>query len=300
MKLNLPFQFENRIVLLAGAGGGWDAFGSLPLLFELEQTCRVTLANYSLTARGFDVRLAEPSDHPEGKLSAAVGRPIWLFSAEGVRTLIAGYRRLIEQQGIDALILVDGGVDSLMRGDEECPGSILQDAVSLAAVEALPLQTKLLACVGFGTETEEGVCHYRVLENIAALAKAGALRGCCALTKEMEAFQFYEDACRKAFAQPGLRSHIHTRIIPAVHGEFGRYEMYDDADQVLDLLSARPPFISPLMSLFWFFDAGAVAERNLLIPALKDTETWEDVDAAYAALYPSLRERWRKNRIIPL
>jgi len=71
MKLNLPFDLKDKTVLLAGAGGGWDVFGALPLAHELRRTCRVVLANYSSTLEGFAVRPAMADDHPEGQLAEA-------------------------------------------------------------------------------------------------------------------------------------------------------------------------------------------------------------------------------------
>ena len=42
MRLNLPVDLRDRTVLLAGAGGGWDVFGAVPLAHELEQrNCRL-------------------------------------------------------------------------------------------------------------------------------------------------------------------------------------------------------------------------------------------------------------------
>ena len=38
-----------------------------------------------------------------------------------IRTRLQAYEKLIDHLDIDALILVDGGVDSIMRGDEEIP-----------------------------------------------------------------------------------------------------------------------------------------------------------------------------------
>lgn len=300
MKLNLPIDLANRNILLAGAGGGWDIFGGLPLFHEWRETCKIVLANFSAVAEGFDVRSALAGDHPEGRLYDILGVPVYVFGKAGFRTLKAGYDQLLRQHQIDTIVLVDGGVDSLMRGDEEGCGTIFQDTISLGVVDSLDVPTKILACVGFGTETEEGVCHYRALENMAALTKDGGFLGCCALTANMEAFQYYEGICRKAFALPGSRSHIHTRVIPAVHGEFGQYAMYHDADAVLDLLSEMPPFVSPLAPIYWFFDVGAVARRNLLIPAFVNTDTFAEVDAVHKELYPSLQAKARKTRIIPL
>jgi hypothetical protein len=300
MRLNLPFQLTDKTVLLAGAGGGWDVFGAVPLAHELEKSCRVVLANYSSATAGYAVRLAAPEDRAEQALASALGKPVYVFGKEGAKTLRAGYEQLIQREGIDAVILVDGGVDALMRGDEEGPGTVLQDTISLLVVNGLDLSAKILACVGFGTETDEGVCHFRALENIAGLAKLGAFLGACALTKDMPGFRQYERVCRHAFEQPGIRSHIHTRIIPSVYGEFGRFEMYSDADQPLDLLSDRPPFISPLMSLYWFFDVAGVVQQNLLAQHLAGTETFADVLAAYDRVYNVVRGKLRPNRAIPL
>jgi hypothetical protein len=260
----------------------------------------VVLANFSALVEGFDVRPAIATDHPEGKVADALGEPVYVFGKAGFKTLKAGYEKLVKEHGIDTIILLDGGVDSLMRGDEEGCGSVFQDTLSLGVVDSLDVPTKILACVGFGTETEEGVCHYRALENIAALTKDGGFLGACALTESMEAFKHYENVCRKIFAQPGGRSHIHTRVIPAVHGEFGRYEMYDDADACLDLLSDMPAFVSPLATIYWFFDVSAVARRNLLISAFANTVTYPEVDAIHKEMYPSLMAKARKNRLIPL
>ena len=69
MKLNLPIEMTNRNILLAGAGGGWDIFGGLPLLHEWRGTYKIVLANFSARVEGFDVRLATAADDPEGKLA---------------------------------------------------------------------------------------------------------------------------------------------------------------------------------------------------------------------------------------
>ena len=47
------------------------------------------------------------------------------------------YRALIAHHGIDAIVLVDGGTDILMRGDEAGLGTPEEDMLSLAAVAGL-------------------------------------------------------------------------------------------------------------------------------------------------------------------
>lgn len=320
MQLNLPILDalkDSHNILIAGAGGGFDVFIGLPLYFTLRDLGKtVHLANYSF----FDLRLANLTstaevllaDHlisvrgalkmpvtsfAEGYLAQWFEQvrgetiPIWLFANTGAAPLAKSYARLAEHLGIDAIILVDGGVDSLMRGDETAPGTLIEDSLSLAAVKSLPIPVKLLACLGFGTEVEEGVNHHHALENIAALASLGGFLGSCALTAQMEAFQLFEAAARYVWEQPNHnKSHISTRIIPAVHGEFGDHHMYAD-DQSVAL------FISPLMSLYWFFDANAVMERNLIIDELATTQTTREAFVRYWAL--RRQYRLRPTRALP-
>ncbi len=305
MPLNLPILDRLtgcKSILIAGAGGGFDVFAGLPIYFALREAgYTVHLANYSFC----DFAVAEifsqpiplhedlvlgarpPEDkpipyYPEGFLSTwfrdvrGEDVTIWMMAKTGAALLAEGYTALIKHLGTDALILVDGGVDSIMRGDESAPGTLIEDSISLAAASTLDLPVKLLACLGFGTEVEEEVCHHHALENIAALAKDGGFLGACALTPDMHAFQQFEAACRYVWEHPRhAKSHITTRVIPAVHGEFGNYQMYPE-DRHRGIV-----MISPLMSLYWFFDAEIVIRRNLLIDQLRETTSTREAIARY-------------------
>ncbi len=301
MQLNLPilhlFKDAKRI-LIAGAGGGFDIYAGLPLYFTLREHGKtVHLANLTFTDFKTAKKLSEHvypvvetlvmgvggkvngelPYYPEGYLTQwfkeTHGEDItmWMFERRGIQTMVMMYQELIKHLGgVDAVILVDGGVDALMRGDEQGPGTMLEDSISLGAIEPLDVPIKILANVGFGTEVEEAVCHHHALENMAALIADGGFYGACALTPQMDAFQQFDAACRYVWEQPGHhKSHISTRIIPAVHGEFGNVHMYSGFYQ-------SELFISPLMALYWFFDANAVIRRNQLIAPLRDTITFED------------------------
>jgi hypothetical protein len=299
MQLNLPILealANSQTVLIAGAGGGQDVLAGLPLYFTLrEHDKTVHLANYTfgeltlaphigeaeilapdlvVGARG-KIRVPFPY-FPEGYLAQwfqeklGLDVTVWMLGHAGVLPLAQSYQRLQEHLHFDALVLVDGGVDSIMRGNEYGAGTLLEDTISLAAAQMLDpaeVPVKILACLGFGSEVEEAVCHYNALENMAALAREGAFYGVCALTPQMQAFQLYEAAARYIWDQPKHpKSHISTRVIPAVRGEFGDHHMYEDdrATQVL---------ISPLMALYWFFNADTVAQRSLIAPLIQDTLT---------------------------
>ena len=298
MQLNLPILHllqDKQNILIAGGGGGFDIFAGLPLYFTLREMGKtVHLANYTFMDFRLARHLSQPVEDLDGLLMGLRGRvhiptqyfpeghladwftqrgedvTVWMFDRVGVVPLAKAYQHLIDKFNIEAIILVDGGVDSLMRGDEQAPGTLLEDSITLAATQNLDVPVKIQACLGFGTEIEEGVCHHHALENMAALIKAGAFYGVCALTPDMSAFQLYESACRHAWEQTpdAHKSQISTRIIPAVKGDFGNFHMYPRDEHM-------PVFISPLMSLYWFFDAVKVADASLLVPVLRETQTAE-------------------------
>jgi hypothetical protein len=294
LRLNLPILeqlADSESILIAGAGGGFDIFSGLPLYFTLREMGKtVHLANFSFTELSLVPFVSEPivlleellmaacgpleyllPTYPEGYLSQWFHEirgetvPIWMFARTGAALLAEAYGILTRYLTIDAIILVDGGVDSLMRGDEIGAGTLVEDAISLAAVDSLDIPVKILACIGFGTEVEEAVCHHNALENMAMLAKEGAFLGSCALTPQMECFQLFEAASRYVWELPHhAKSHISTRIIPSIHGEFGDHHMYDDSRHTTI-------FVSPLMSLYWFYDANIVIRRSLIIDAIRQT-----------------------------
>jgi hypothetical protein len=316
MQLNLPILdqlADSQNILIAGAGGGFDIFSGLPLYFTLRDMGKnVHLANYSFSEFDLVKLSSEPQSladdlvlgpkgdikydliyYPEGYLSQWFKRvrgedvTVWMFARTGAGPLAEGYSALVNHLNIDALILVDGGVDSIMRGDEIGSGTMVEDSITLAAVKDIDIPVKILACIGFGTELEEALCHYTALENIASLTKDGALLGSCALIPQMEVFQLFEAACRYVWEQPNhVKSHISTRIIPAVNGEFGTYSMYPK--------EYPGAFISPLMTLYWFFDVRMVTERNLLIPLIRHTATTMQAILMCASMKRTTPQRARR------
>lgn len=320
MKLNLPILdqlADCQTILIAGAGGGFDFLGGVPLFFALREMGKtVHLANYTFTEFSLTKVVSNPDIlveelvlganrhiqmpvpyYPEGYFAEWCYREcgeelvVWMLAKTGAAPLARGYRALVQHLGVEALILVDGGVDSIMVGDEHGAGTLVEDSITLAATRDLEVPVKILACLGFGAEVEESVCHYNALENMAALVKAGGFLGACALTPQMEVFQKYEAAGRYIMGQPDhLKSHIHTRVIPAVRGEFGNHAMFPDVPPPVPIL------VSPLMSLYWFFDAQVVTAHNKLIDVLIDTNTTQE---AFNRVYDTSALNRRRIRQLP-
>lgn len=301
MALNLPAwePFSSaKNLLIAGMGGGFDVFCALPIYFALqERGIRVHLANYSftdlaslktgqrLTETLLGVTADEPLEFgfgyaPELYLAhwfrqRGENVPIWAFHKTGMRPLMAGYQALVNHLNIDSILLVDGGVDSLLRGDEPALGTIVEDSISLAAVNELDgVAHKGIVCSAFGAEQD--ILYAHVFENMAALTQMGGFKGACALAPDMPEFQHYEQAVMYVQSQYGQdASVINSSIVSAVRGEFGNYHLTEKTHgSVLQ--------ISPLMTLYWFFDLGMVASRSLIYEEMLKTETIYDGFAAIA------------------
>ncbi|MEV6276116.1 DUF1152 domain-containing protein [Nocardia sp. NPDC051832] len=279
-------------VLIAGAGGGFDVYAGLPVAFALRDLgIAVHLANLSFTALA-DVdpygwidehvvavtpRLAGPEHYfPERTLSiwmAEHDQPstVYAFPRTGVRGLRAGYRTLIKELGIDAIVLVDGGTDILLRGDEMLLGTPEEDATSLAAVAGLEdVPVRLVAGIGFGIDAFHGVNHVHVLENIAELDAAGAYLGAFSLPGRSSEACRYRDAVEHAATHTARRpSLVNGQIAAATLGRHGQVRI---GGRRADNL-----FVNPLMAVYFTFDLPGLAARNAYLPTLEDTESMADV-----------------------
>lgn len=292
MRLNIPTlpQLEDKKnILIAGMGGGFDIFCGVPLYFELrERGFSVHLANFSFSdiehLKG-GIRLSptlvgvqhDTTDlaiyFPELYLAQWFKEnfdqciSIWCFQKTGASPLLANYQLLLEHLAIDTIILVDGGVDSLLRGDEEETGTLIEDSLSLFAVNQLThISPRFIVCLGMGSEQD--VNPTQILENIAGLIKSWGFLGSCSLTPAMTAYQHYESAVLFTQGQPYQDpSVINSCIVSAAKGQFGNFHFTE---------KTKGSFlhISPLMLLYWFFDLPTVARHHRFLPCLQGTQTF--------------------------
>jgi hypothetical protein len=177
----------------------------------------------------------------------------------------------VQSLGLDAIVLVDGGTDILLRGDEAGLGTPAEDMASLGAVAAMNVPTRIVACIGFGVDTYHGVCHANWLENVAALTAERAFLGATALLERMPEVRLYLDAVNTADLRTPLQpSIVNGSTVSSIEGRFGDYHRNPRTQ-------SSKLFINPLMSLLWTFDLAAVARRNLYLDRLVNTETSWDV-----------------------
>lgn len=299
MRLNLPIldQVSNcKNLLIAGMGGGFDVFCGLPIYFELtDRGQRVHLANYSFSELAGLKNMTRLTDSLVGVNADIEGSftyfpelylsqwfrethgeeiTIWCFEKTGVRPLIENYEVLAEHLDIDGVILVDGGVDGLMRGDEPYVGTMVEDSISLLAVGDLKnISVRIVASLGMGAEWE--VSYWQVFENIATLTKMGAFFGSCSLTQAMQAYQLYEHAVTFVHDKPAQKpSVINSSVISAVHGHYGNHHLTERT-------KGGELRISPLMATYWFFDLRALVRQHLFYSKMRYTDTVQEAWVAF-------------------
>lgn len=294
-------------ILVAGAGGGFDIYSGLPVaLALLHQGKQVYLANLSFSALGglpLDDWVApglaaitpdsalHQSYFPERTLAQWLHRndypsTVYAFPQTGVRPLRTAYQALTELHRIDAVVLVDGGTDVLMRGDEAGLGTPEEDLASAAALAALDgIPTRLVVSIGFGVDAYHGVNHTQVLENIAALERDGAYLGAFSIPRATREGALYLDAVAHAQRHtPQHPSIVNGSIAAAVRGSFGDV-------QFTDRTRGSELFVNPLMSLCFAFDLPGLAARCLYLDRIEDTYLIRQVHSRIAEFRESVVTR---------
>jgi len=298
-------------ILVAGCGGGFDVFAGVPIAQHLLAMGKsVVFANFSFsnlwlcggervtpTMWRVDHASNEMPYFPEKWLAEwlhANGQtaPVYAFAKSGVRPLSAAYSWIMEHHQIDLIVLIDGGTDSVLFGDEPGLGTVVEDAVSIVAVDKAAGERAVLAAIGFGVDHFHGVSHHAFLENVARLTSDGGFLGAFSLqrgTAETAAFLDLVDYANQR--QPAHPSIVCNSIASALRGEFGNYH-------ATNRTSGTDLFINPLMSQYWTFPNSSVARHMVYGGALAETERMEDASRAIG-LWREAAEL-RPRRPIPL
>ncbi|MGN7611601.1 DUF1152 domain-containing protein [Magnetococcales bacterium HHB-1] len=286
---------EIRTVMLCGCGGGFDFVHGMLLYPLLQQLgIRVIIGSYSfghprritnaktvfssggaivkqVTAQsqpalhyGPEVHLCRFLDHYDQHNAP---HTIYAYYARAfcVPVLSQLYQQLIEKHHVDAILLIDGGTDSLMRGDEEGLGDPIEDAVSIATVaDLIKPKVKILVTVGFGADRFNHVSDAASLRAVAELTQQKSYLGAMAIEPGSVGLQCYKSALaaiNRGHGEAGFRSIIAGTIVAASEGAYG-------SDKVPVSLQKRIKpgelYLWPLMAMLWGFDIEGVAKRSLI------------------------------------
>jgi hypothetical protein len=313
--MQIPF-FDSisgsKVVLLAGVGGGFDIVSGIPIYSYLRKLGKeVILANLSFTELALSD--CEPLCHgtylikPESKdldyfpekhlarwlRSKGEDPIIYGFSDElGVAPLSHAYQKIIDKHGVDCLILIDGGTDGLMFGDESGVATMVEDACSIVAASLSTVEKSFLVATGFGVEQFHNLNHHSCLENISTLIKNDSYFGSISITKDMkEGKEYIELVDYLNVKHPGHMSIVTNSISASMKGEFG------DVHPTPRTTNSEQ-FISPLMGLFWFFSLEGVSSRIQFRNKIVSSQTMSEVSNAFRM--HRILNKQRKNKKIPL
>ncbi|CAF0722466.1 unnamed protein product [Adineta steineri] len=185
----------SKIIFLAGCGSGYDIFGALPYYFKIKSN--VTLINYTFTKHTVLSQYSEqlttllfridPKTHvpwlindlyfPEQRLANELQVPIYAilcdYDQTDLQSIVDAYRYLINGRTIDELILIDGGSDVLLTGNELLLGTPVEDMSHARAVDLLStneVKSKYIMVIGTNLEVGHGVRKSDIDARLTALS----------------------------------------------------------------------------------------------------------------------------------
>jgi hypothetical protein len=175
---------------------------------------------------------------------------------------------IISLHSIDAVLLFDGGSDSLMRGDENGLGDPVEDSTSIASVASLSqLKFSALIDIGLGTDRFIDVSDCASLRAVAEISRMGGFLGSVSLQQNTAPFDFYRRCVESIYSRQGFRSVLAGSIIAAAEGYFAGDEV---PEHVRERVRKGGLFVWPIMAVLWGFDVRVVAERSWVVKWIKD------------------------------
>jgi hypothetical protein len=295
--MQIPFDLpEHSRVMVAGAGGGFDVICALPVALKLKELGHeVHLANYSFTnlsavraadtsvkdlfCIGSQSRLSSGDYFPELELcrwwEKTYDQPqnVWCYSLVGVRPLTRMFQYLETALKLDAIVVLDGGVDGLFIGNEYDLATPSMDAISIIAASTLKHCKKVYAFTAFGTEgAESKVRHADALLRISELIAQDGFIGVTALTRNSAIGKLFIEALDFVHKSlpPEKHSVIAGSIVAAMRGNFG-YTSFNVKTQTSQV------WLSALTLLYWFCELDSVADAKSYIKEVMDTDSVSDV-----------------------
>ena len=248
-------------VLLVASGGRSDLLAAVPLSHSLAELGKQVFLAAPLSGRKQSEGYREippKGKNFENRLAGLLGKPLYAFAPEGTLPRLEVYRDLVRDLSVDGLVLVEAGMETLLRGDEPSLGTAADDLVSLAAAQQLELPLKMLANLGLGFDLGKGLCHAYTLEAIAELTQSGGFWGSFSLLPGGPEFALLLEASRLL-----APSHPVHGLMQGLAGEFG-----------------GDTYLNPLMNQYWCFDLDHVAAHCRPLEWLENKITAMDVHRA--------------------
>ncbi len=167
--------------------------------------------------------------------------------------LTQSLREFVEDEGVDIVVGVDAGGDSLARGNERGLHSPLADAIVISSLNKL---NSIIAVVGYGSDGE--LSREELESYLTGIAGKGGLLGASLITRDF--------ADRVIDFVNGVYTTASKIPIIASQGYRGKFKVWDKA--VID--------VSVLNALIFYVDTHTVYELSSIPKAVEGTKSiWE-------------------------
>eukprot|EP01127_Copromyxa_protea_P017470 TRINITY_DN531_c0_g1_i2.p1 TRINITY_DN531_c0_g1~~TRINITY_DN531_c0_g1_i2.p1 ORF type:complete len:347 (-),score=44.36 TRINITY_DN531_c0_g1_i2:236-1276(-) len=217
--------------------------------------------------------------------------------AFSVQSLTRLYKQFIQEHDIDTIVVIDGGSDSLMKGDESGLGDPIEDCVSVTTASLLSaadgIRHKLLLSVGFGMDRFNNVSDNDSLRAVAEITALGGFLGSVSIEPSSPCFKFYKECIDHIYEGQSFRSVMASGLVAAIEGDFG----YSVPDSCKERVRTNNLYLWPMMAMMWAFDPEVVAKRSLVSQWIQDCEYYEQCNTA---LEEKRRNLAANGKILPI
>ncbi len=193
---------------------------------------------------------------------------------KGVKGIIEGLNKAIDSLGIDFVIGIDGGGDSLATGFEKTLKSPLIDAMMTAALKNIKVPS-ILCVFAYGCDGE--LTFDELNKNFAELIKN-------------DGFLFATSLCKDEIAEM-------EEILKLTHSEVARLGiMAAKGDFGIKILRGgkRVVYLTPFASLLLFFKTEKVYEHNRLCKLVEKTQSLEEANEKLLEVGVKTEYVWKK------
>lgn len=258
----------NKKTLIVGMGGGYDIYSCLPWYLNLsdEEKNLCTLANYSFTDDLYRYekydnewiveinekikRTTKNKDYfPEHCLAISLQKPIYAIRLIPNPILETEIEKFIVKHDIRQIILVDGGVDAMIYGDEKEVGSPLEDTQMIISTTNLSKKHNIPCKL---------ICNALYVDDVSPETFLQHWNDITKLSFECQKMELVADkhyvTYKKIVSDASPSTIIHESILAAIEGHRGKYNnprLYPERiDNPNDM-----PFLCNETKILWCIDA---------------------------------------------
>lgn len=195
---------------------------------------------------------------------------ILLEISDSVPRVRETYSQLCQKLGFDTVVLIDGGTDSIMLGDEKELGTPYEDMMHICGLWSCPINVdSFLLVLGYGLEL--GIDCDDIERNIKIIQEKGGFHGSHALSMNHDEVKKFREVLELSNPRHSI---ICAGVRAALDGRFGELHDYSVEHRIKN----NRPIIREETCSYYMFDLNTVAESVIYMKDLINAEDDEILD----------------------